>query len=114
MNSVMLERVPGDAHVYYSADETVADDSKLNRHIFMSCAIQIWSLIAGRMYTPIEVIHSTTPSGMPPHLLQLKPGVPIIVLRNLNQGAGVVNGTRCIVRQCLPHTIYAEICKSVL
>ncbi len=64
-----------------------------------------------RLYTPIEVIHATTPSGMPPHLLELKEGAPIMVLRNLNQAAGICNGTRCTVKQCLPHTIYAEISK---
>jgi len=37
INSVMLERVPGEAYTYYSADETISDDRKPNLHILLPC-----------------------------------------------------------------------------
>ncbi|GBN71860.1 hypothetical protein AVEN_203965-1 [Araneus ventricosus] len=32
---------------------------------------------------PIEFLHTLDPSGIPPHVLYLKPGTPIILIRNL-------------------------------
>ncbi len=115
MNNTMLDTVSGDPHVYLSADEMMNDYDSMTEFASSSrvCAnkLQLTVGISDRMYTPIEVIHSTTPPGMPLHRLELKVGIPIIVLRNINQGAGICSGTRCIVKKCYTHTIYAEICK---
>ncbi len=91
INTIMLDSLPGEPRVYLSADHTENDTD-------------------ARMYTPIEVVHSTTPPGMPLHRLEVKEGCPVLVLRNLNQGAGVCNGTRCIIRKCYPNSLFAEIC----
>jgi len=37
--------------------------------------------------------------GIPNHKLRLKVGIPIMLLRNLNQSAGLCNGTRLLVTQ---------------
>lgn len=50
-----------------------------------------------------------TPQGMPPHHLVLKPGIPVILLRNLNTGEGLANGTRLICRRFTRNVIEAEI-----
>ena len=43
-----------------------------------------------------EYLHTLTPDGFPPHTLMLKPGVPLILLRNLNPKQGLCNGTKLI------------------
>lgn len=43
---------------------------------------------------PDEYLNSLNPSGMPPHKLILKPGMPVMLLRNLNPLGGDCNGTR--------------------
>jgi hypothetical protein len=58
---------------------------------------------------PPELLFELQPSGFPPHRLELKENAPIIVLRNLNQRAGVANGTRAIVKQCRPHTLIVKL-----
>ena len=46
---------------------------------------------------------------MPPHRLQLKVGVPIMLLRNLNAALGLANGTRLVVQHASPNCIQASI-----
>ena len=44
----------------------------------------------------MEVLNSFNPTGMPPHNLILKPGIPVMLLRNLD-APHLCNGTRLIV-----------------
>ena len=46
---------------------------------------------------------------MPQHRLNLKVGAPIILIRNLNRAAGLMNGTRLSVTSCLRYTIQATV-----
>ena len=46
---------------------------------------------------------------MPPHVLALKVGIPIMLIRNLDATRGHVNGTRYIIRELTPRVIFAEI-----
>ena len=48
---------------------------------------------------PIEFLNSLKFSGIPNHKLRLKVGIPIMLLCNLNQSAGLYNGTRILVTQ---------------
>lgn len=43
---------------------------------------------------PHELLYDLTPSCMPPHILKIKKGCVLIVLRNLDPNSGIVNGTR--------------------
>ena len=46
----------------------------------------------------MQLLNALCPSGLPPHLLHLKVGMPVMILRKLNGELGQVNGTRAIVR----------------
>jgi ATP-dependent DNA helicase PIF1 len=48
-------------------------------------------------------------NGITNHELQLKVGVPILLLRNFNQSIGLCNGTRLIVKRLGQRVIEAEI-----
>lgn len=58
---------------------------------------------------PQEYLHRLTFSGFPLHELTLKPNMPVMLLRNINQRMGLCNGTCLIVSQLLPTVIEASI-----
>ena len=91
-----------------------------------------------QMNFPLEYLHSITPSGMPPHILRLKVGSIVMLLRNLNpnkgkyytfnnvrkfqsffifyndvftiiEPQGLCNGTRLVLKQLLNNVIEAQI-----
>ncbi|XP_072088827.1 uncharacterized protein [Arachis hypogaea] len=41
-----------------------------------------------------DVLNAISCSGLPPHQLTLKVGVPVMLLRNIDQSNGLCNGTR--------------------
>ena len=54
---------------------------------------------------PVEFLNSLCPTGLPPHNLTLCPGAIVMLLRNLDAKAGLVNGARALVIQTLPHVL---------
>lgn len=82
MNKEILDRVPGDSRIYLSAD-TVKTEGGAD----------------GNFQYPVEYLNSINVSGMPLHKLELKIGVPIMVLRNLDPAQGLCNGTRAVITQ---------------
>jgi hypothetical protein len=56
-----------------------------------------------------EVLHSLEEAGLPPHLLRLTEGCPVMLLRNLNPAAGMSNGTRMIVKKMHKFLIECEL-----
>ena len=58
---------------------------------------------------PVEYLNSLNVSGLPPHILHLKVGAPIMLLRNLDPARGHCNGTRYIVRQITRRYIEAQV-----
>ena len=63
INQSVINKMPGNVKVYTSADRVICDDEEEANNY------------------PIEFINSLTPSGMPPHLLCLKPGAIVMLLR---------------------------------
>ncbi|KAJ1693995.1 hypothetical protein LUZ63_010693 [Rhynchospora breviuscula] len=88
LNQHMIESYPGEELIYYSID-TTEDDAHGNY--------------------PSEFLNSLTPNGLPPHILKLKKGCPIILLRNLDPANGLCNGTRLVCRNFERNVIDAEI-----
>ncbi|XP_065318549.1 ATP-dependent DNA helicase PIF1-like [Gordionus sp. m RMFG-2023] len=91
LNNTIISKLPSSLRLYYSSDSLVSDhtDESLN-------------------YPP-EFLHSLTPSGMPPHILSLKVGTIIILLRNMNPTKGLCNGTRLIIKSMHNYFLDAEI-----
>ncbi|XP_073532460.1 uncharacterized protein [Phyllobates terribilis] len=87
LNSQIMNRLSGQYVLYTSDDSVDADDAYESENY------------------PVEFLHSLTPSGMPPHPLQLKIGTIVMLLRNLNTKKRLCNGTRRIVTSLNPHII---------
>ncbi|WVZ90742.1 hypothetical protein U9M48_037015 [Paspalum notatum var. saurae] len=88
INMRMIGRFQGDQMVYHSFDSAVDDPHN---------------------YYPPEFLNTLTPNGLPPHILKLKIGCPIILLRNIDPANGLCNGTRLVVRGFQRNSIDAEI-----
>lgn len=80
INEEVLGMVSGETKVFTSRDEADADEA------------------TNYVQYPEEYLNSLHDSGLPPHKLTLKEGVPVMLLRNLSVEQGLVNGTRLIVK----------------
>ncbi|WVZ94394.1 hypothetical protein U9M48_040292 [Paspalum notatum var. saurae] len=60
-------------------------------------------------YCPSEFLNTLTPNGLPPHILKLKIGCPVILLRNIDPANGLCNDTRLVVCGFQKNSIDAEI-----
>ena len=94
INEKVLSQVEGQPTIYMSSDEAipVGRDGA-----------------ATEMLYPPEYLNTFKFPGLPPNKLQLKVGVPIMLLRNVNLGGGLCNGTRMIVTNLMSKLIEAEV-----
>ncbi|KAL6661674.1 hypothetical protein ACP70R_001058 [Stipagrostis hirtigluma subsp. patula] len=88
INMRMISRFQGDEIAYHSFDSAVDDPHN---------------------YYPQEFLNTLGPSSLPPHILKLKVGCPVILLRNIDPANGLCNGTRLVIRQFSKNAIDAEI-----
>jgi ATP-dependent DNA helicase PIF1 len=58
---------------------------------------------------PREFLNPLSITGLPDHVLHLKVGVPVMLLRNLDASRGLCNGTRLIVTKLTTRVIEGEI-----
>jgi len=79
INETVLKKITSTAREFRSIDSIVSDNE--NEHVNF----------------PQEFLNSLTPSGMPPHLLNLKIGSIVMLLRNLNIKKGLCNGSRMTI-----------------
>ncbi|GFW39472.1 ATP-dependent DNA helicase [Trichonephila clavipes] len=91
INEQVLARFPAQNATYFSADSIISEDHEEQNNF------------------QLDFINGITPSGMPPHVLNLKIGAVIMLLRNLNPSVGLCNETRLIIRKLMPNVIDAEI-----
>ncbi|KAG2661478.1 hypothetical protein PVAP13_1KG506713 [Panicum virgatum] len=81
INDYMINILPNPEREYLSADSISKCSDAVND--------------ANILY-PVEYLNTLNANNYPPHKLRLKVGVPIMLLRNLNQSLGLCNGTRLI------------------
>ncbi|UYV64917.1 hypothetical protein LAZ67_3002428 [Cordylochernes scorpioides] len=87
-NAQLLKEIPGQSILYTSVDSTIDAEDCVE-------------------YTT-EFLNYLEPSGMPPHHLELRVGVPIILLRNID-ASRLCNGTRLCVKRLWTHVVEATI-----
>lgn len=56
----------------------------------------------------VEFLNTLNPPGCSTHILELKVGLPIMLLRNINPPK-LVNGTRMCIDKLLPNLIVATV-----
>ncbi|PNF38967.1 hypothetical protein B7P43_G06600, partial [Cryptotermes secundus] len=88
LNNIIQSNIQCEAVTYKSVDTVVEADEAVNY--------------------PTEFFNSLHLPGMPPHVLQLKIGVTITMLRNINQPK-LCNGVRLAVKKLLSNVVEATI-----
>ncbi|XP_055543432.1 uncharacterized protein LOC129728984 [Wyeomyia smithii] len=88
INCSILDVIEGNEKTYKSIDTVTNTDEVVNY--------------------PTEFLNSLELPGLPPHVLKLKVGVPIILLRNMNPPR-LCNGTRLAVKSMMENIIEATI-----
>jgi ATP-dependent DNA helicase PIF1 len=79
INNLIIDTFPGQPCILTSSDELSNPDDMSRFHT--------------------EYLNSLSPAGLPTHRLFLKPGMPLMLLRNLNPKMGLCNGTRLIFQK---------------
>ncbi|KAK1389293.1 ATP-dependent DNA helicase [Heracleum sosnowskyi] len=90
INREVLERLLGNSKLYKSCDTIYKSSSTYGTN---------------EVLYPSDYLNTLKFSGMPNHELEIKEGVPIMLLRNINPKKGLCNGTRLIVTRCYPFLI---------
>lgn len=81
---------------------------KIPRQLFTFTAINTVVQEEQTVHYPTEFLNSIEISGLPPHTLKIKPGIPVILLRSLLPPR-LMNGTRCLVISCGRNIIEVEV-----
>ena len=96
-NAAILDRLPGAVREYASVNSLPPDDDNTANG-------------GDDSFRPSEeVLQTLKSSNLPPAILRLKEGMPIMALRNLNPSAGVCNGTRFAMTGLFRNTIRGRV-----
>lgn len=82
INDYMLKQLPGEERTYLSRDSLHSDHMDSDR--------------ADNVHS-VEFLNTISSPGLPSHELNLKVGTPVMLLRNVDQVAGLCNGTRLMI-----------------
>jgi ATP-dependent DNA helicase PIF1 len=99
VNNAILESLSEESHTYLSANSLTLTEEGA------SVAIGV---LMDSLYQ-MEFLNTLQFSGIANHELELKVGVPILLLRNFNQSIGLCNGTKLIIKRLGQHVIEAKI-----
>uniref|UniRef100_A0A2N9EYQ4 ATP-dependent DNA helicase n=1 Tax=Fagus sylvatica TaxID=28930 RepID=A0A2N9EYQ4_FAGSY len=94
INDFMIDLLSPETETYFSADSICKSSSYIQNEDVLY---------------PVEFLNSLKFPGIPNHKLRLAVGLPIMLLRNLNQSNGLCNGTRLVVSQLSKWVIEAKI-----
>ncbi|XP_057422891.1 uncharacterized protein LOC130716878 [Lotus japonicus] len=94
LNEYMMSLLPGDEKTYLSVDNTCSSDINYDSQ--------------DDIHTP-EFLNTINSSGLPNHLLKLKKGAPVMLLRNIDQSAGLCNGTRLIITEMGKYVLEGKV-----
>jgi hypothetical protein len=89
INSELLQRFPGESRVFLSCDSAVGNSET-------------------EMF-PVEYLNSLNYGGMSPSKLEVKLGVPLMLLRNIDPARGLCNGTRVRLIQIRNNVLQVRI-----
>lgn len=87
INKSILDKFPGQETILTSTDK----------------------ITTGEDIYPVEYLQSLKGSGLPLSQLALKPGCPLMLLRNINPAEGLCNGTRMILMEIKTHVLQCRI-----
>lgn len=96
VNEIMSAALPTVPQLFRSADSLAPGDGAQD-------GLEL------NMQFPVELLNTLKFSGVANHLLELKVGAPVMLLRNLNQGTRLCNGTRLITTRLGQRMIEAQI-----
>jgi hypothetical protein len=99
VNNAILESISEKLHTYLSADSLAPTEEGAN----------VVARVSMDLLYPVEFLNTLQFSGIANHKLELKVGVLILLLRNLNQSIGLCNGMRLIVQRLGQRVIQVEI-----
>jgi ATP-dependent DNA helicase PIF1 len=99
VNNAILESLSEESHTHLSANSLTPTKEGAS----VATGVSMDSLY------PMEFLNTLQFSDITNHELELKVGVPILLLRNLNQSIGLCNGMRLIVKRLGQRVIEAEI-----
>lgn len=85
--------IPGEFFMYYSTD-SVDDTGNISGEL--------------KDIYPPDYLNLLTPNGLPSHQLSLKVGMPVMLLRNLDQSSWLCNGTHLVITRLGLHHIEGE------
>ncbi|XP_057730366.1 uncharacterized protein LOC130945681 [Arachis stenosperma] len=94
VNNHLMAIIPVREKLYLSSDSICMDEGNMESQL--------------DLYSP-KLLNNINCSGLPPHKLILKVGVPVMLLRNIDQSSGLCNGTRLQVRKLRNHVIECEV-----
>ncbi|OMO59921.1 DNA helicase, partial [Corchorus olitorius] len=94
LNEYILQNIPGDYVTYYSSNILSRSSDVPNQDIASY---------------PSESLNKISVPGVPDHELRLKIGCVVMLMRNINQVAGLCNGTRLVILQLTTFLIEARI-----
>ncbi|XP_022722234.1 ATP-dependent DNA helicase PIF1-like [Durio zibethinus] len=94
VNDYILSKLHGESKKYLSFDKLCPDSGSVDEQSILF---------------PTEFFNTLKFPGIPNHELELKVGVPVILLRNINHCEGLCNGTRLIITKLGTRIIEAEV-----
>ncbi|OMO68755.1 DNA helicase PIF1, ATP-dependent [Corchorus capsularis] len=94
INRYALNLIPSEMRTYFSCETLVRDFENLRNE--------------NLLHSP-ELLNSLVLPGFPDHQINLKVGCVVMLFRNVNQAAGLCNGTRLLITQLATNVVEGRI-----